>query len=177
MTRGGAGAVNFRRARVDRRPPEVAGTARPEDPPLIRHDREVTAAQTRELLRRLRDISLAGSGIELASGAQVRLAGCISADQPIERGVHYALEDAQGGRHVLELHSAAGKLALSLASLEREPRNASSELAVELASDRFGRVSAPALGARIDMTICDPRDIEHFLRRLVRAALAAAHWR
>ena len=143
---------------------------------MIRHDREVTAAETRELLRRLRDISLASAGIELASGAHVRLAGCVSADQPIERGVHYALLDSDGRRHLLELCSDGGGLAMTLSRDERDLCEPPSSIAVELASDRFGRISAPALGARIDMAVCDPRDIEHFLRSLVRAALAAAHW-
>lgn len=138
---------------------------------MIRFERDVSQAQARELLRRLRDLCPSSSGIELAPGETIRLLGCLSADQPVERGVHYALERADGRTERLAMRS-SGASAIEL-RVERDELGCGDDgLSIELVTDRFGRVAAPALGARLDLAVCDPRAIEHFLRRLVRAAIA-----
>ena len=48
------------------------------------------------------------------------------------------------------------------------------ELDVALSCDGFGRVSAPDLGARLDLDGAAARDVEHFLRRIVKAVYSNA---
>jgi hypothetical protein len=140
---------------------------------VIRRRRDATDSQARELLRRLRDLCLCPAGIELSPGETVRVAGCLTADLPVERGVRYGLELADGRREVLVLRPRAGALQLSRSSLESPgPLPESELLEVELFLDAHGRVTAPSLNARLDLAVCDVRAIEHFLRRLVRVALS-----
>lgn len=125
-------------------------------------------------MRRLRDLCLVPTGIELGGGERVLVEGCLSADQPVERGVHYALEHLDGRRHVLAMRQRTSAIELSLAADGQAAIEGAGAFEVELATDRFGRIMAPALSARIDLAVCDPRAIEHFLRRLVRAAVAGS---
>lgn len=128
----------------------------------------------RELLRRLRDLCVGRAALELGSAGRVWLGPCLSADQPVERGVRHALEHENGRRRVLALRSREGALELELCDDGAAMRNAEGESSVRvaLASDRFGRLMAPELGARIDLAVCEPLAVERFLRRLARAALA-----
>lgn len=140
---------------------------------MIHFRHESNEACGRELLRKLRDACLGPCGIDLSAGERVRMLGCLSSDHPVELGVRYGLEHEDGRVEVLDLRHRDGRLQVGLASVLHDRRPPTCELALQLERDRFGRVSAPELGARLDLQLCDAREIEHFLRRIVRAALDA----
>jgi hypothetical protein len=131
------------------------------------------ASHARELLRRLRDRNLAARRVAVRADLCVSFAGCTSIDAPAEGGVRYRLgvEPARELELELELGSAAdGGLAIRL----REPggRPSGPALRVDLGLDAARRVVSRALGARIDVETAGERELDHFLRRVVRTAFA-----
>jgi len=120
----------------------------------------LSAPQARELLRRLRDRNLADCPVAIGDGASVTLDGCISLDAPVEQGVRYRVRHADGSLTTLRV--TCNETHLELASGERS-------LSAEIVLDGAGRACAPELGARVSPESTEPRTIEHFLRRLVRA--------
>ena len=139
---------------------------------MIRPNGMVSGEQARQLLRRFRDLNLGPCGIDVAKGERVVVSGCISLDHPVERGVRYCLQSCDGSERVLGIAWNEGQLHLHL-SRDRTPDSPIVEkLEVELGCDESGRLSAPELGARMNPEETDPREIEHFLRRIVRAVCA-----
>ncbi len=141
---------------------------------MIRPNGSVSSEQARRLLQRFRDLNLGPCGIDIAPGSRVVLAGCLSLDAPVERGVRYCVQDDEGNERVLSILWAENQLDIRL-SHDRSPDSPSTEqLDVILGTDGLGRLSAPHLGARLHLEQSEPKDIEHFLRRIVRAVYAQA---
>jgi len=134
---------------------------------MIRLNRALSDVHVRILLRRIRDLNLGPCGVAVSGGEHVSLAGCLSLDAPVERGVRYSIVRA-AGEQVVSIDWTGSALALTLCDGDRLDAPVARELAVELALDEHGRILAPALGARIDLGRIDALEIEHFLRRLVR---------
>lgn len=137
---------------------------------VIHPNGKISAQQARQLLQRFRDLNLGPCGIEVTDRGRILVQGCLSLDHPVETGVRYALKGDDGER-VLSIHWTKGRLLLELSASESA---AAGQLEVPLACDGLGRVAAPELGARLHLEDSDARDIEHFLRRIVRAVYSKA---
>lgn len=128
------------------------------------------AARARELLRRLRDLNLSAL-VRVAGGRRVAIEGCLSLDHPIDEELRYALCVQDRSAQVLSIGWSDGLLHVGLSDPSTRDRTFS--LDVPLLCDAEGRATAPELQARIDPESTDPREVEHFLRRVVRRAFAA----
>lgn len=140
---------------------------------LIPHHQTLGEREARALLQKLRDLNLLGCAIEVRPGEHVRLLGCTSLDGPVEQGVRYRLLRGDGRTEVLSLAFRGGRLGLSRDTEGHGSGNGAGterDLWAEAYADRFGRVSVPALRARIDLCFPAPRELEHFLRRAVRSS-------
>jgi hypothetical protein len=137
---------------------------------VIRPNGTITAEQARSLLRSFRDLNLGPAGIEVSDRGRVVVSGCLSLDHPVESGVRYALHGEQGER-VLNIQWKDERLRLQLSPPLHGmgPAASPGELDVPLSCDGLGRLSSPELGARLNLDNSDAMDIEHFLRRIVRA--------
>lgn len=141
---------------------------------VIRPNGSVNAEQARHLLQRFRDLNLGPCGIDISEGSRVVIAGCLSLDHPVERGVRYCLQDDAGNERVLSILWSEPQLDIRL-SHDRSPDSGDAEqLDVALGTDGLGRLSAPDLGARLNLEKSEAKDIEHFLRRIVRAVYSRA---
>ncbi len=132
-------------------------------------DRRLEAREARALLRALRDLNLGAARIELSPTERVEVEGCLSLDAPVERGVRYLLRREDGRGEVLAISLEEDRLSMRLEPADEPcaaPRRVSS---VRLTADPFGRLTIPGLGARLDLHRPTPRELERFLRRLVRA--------
>jgi hypothetical protein len=128
--------------------------------------------KARALLRKLRDLNLTSGPVATGRRAFVELAGCLSLDAPVEKGVRYRVQRSDGKTNLLEitwndslLDLAAGELSPLLPPDRTPPMK---RLEVPVTCDRRGRACAPLLGARVDPESCDRRALEHFLRRVVK---------
>ncbi len=130
--------------------------------------RYLSEEKTRALLRKLRDLNLSAGPIALTSRARVALAGCASTDVPAESGVCYRMRFEDGRDGTLEIRASEGGIDVRLSEASAERR-----LALPFTCDRQGRACARSIGARVTPETCDPRELEHFLRRIVRAVFAA----
>lgn len=128
----------------------------------------LSADKARTLLRKLRDLNLCAGPIAITRGLSVIIAGCISHDGPAENGVRYRLQLPEGLEHVLELAWCPAGLDVSIGPPARTSERRA--MRVQLTCDRKGRVCAQALGARVRADSIDRRELEHFLRRVVRTA-------
>jgi len=132
----------------------------------------LTGAKARALLRKLRDLNLTSGPVAVGRRACVQLAGCLSLDAPVEKGVRYRVQQSDGTTCLLELAWSGNTLSLAAGELgqvlppERQPPL--QRLDVPVICDRRGRACAPKLGARVDPESCDTRELEHFLRRVVK---------
>lgn len=142
---------------------------------MIRPNGTISAEQARALLRSFRDLNLGPAGIEVTDQGRVVVSGCLSLDHPVENGVRYAIHGEQGKR-VLSIQWKDERLLLQLSAPTPGaiPASCASELNVPLSCDGLGRLSAPELGARLNLDESDAKDIEHFLRRIVRAVYSQA---
>ena len=129
------------------------------------------AASARNLLRHLRDLNLTAERVEIDPGRSVYVEGCMSLDAPVERSLLYRLRSAKHGERALAIRWDAGALQLSLGPAAGGP--AEHERTVELYAQDGHWATAPALRARVDLESSEPRQLEHFLRRLVRGVFAA----
>jgi hypothetical protein len=127
-------------------------------------------AHERSLLRRLRDLNLSARNVLVRGGLAVSLDGCLSLDRPVEQGVSYRLLVAENGERVLSLEWSEGELAIRLEGSDRGDR----VLSAHFALDERGRAFSRELRARLDLERLEPRELEHFMRRVVRSALRAA---
>jgi len=141
---------------------------------VLRPNGRISPEQCRVLLRRIRDLNLGHCGIDVAQGERVLLSGCISIDHPVELGVRYVVQDGGGVERILAIHCEDGYLRLLLRRDRRPDSPIVEELSVELGCDGLGRVAAPELAARIDLDVSEAREVEHFLRRIVRAVYTKA---
>ncbi len=141
---------------------------------MIRPIGNISSEQARGLLRRFRDLNLGPCGIEVGTNERVTVSGCLSLDHPVERGVRYSLHEDCGTERVLGIHWTEGRLVICLGNEEGQDDHMTGELDVPLGCDGLGRISAPELGARLHLRNSDARDVEHFLRRIVRAVYAKA---
>lgn len=141
---------------------------------VIRPSGNISAEQVRGLLRRFRDLNLGPCGIEVASNARVTVAGCLSLDHPVERGVRYSLHEPNGAQRVLGIRWVENHLVIQLLTNDAHDAPLHEELDVQLDCDGLGRIAAPVLGARLHLRDSEAKDVEHFLRRIVRAVYAKA---
>ncbi len=127
------------------------------------------ADRARQLLRKLRDLNLSTAAIAVDSERAVRFGGCLSADLPAEESLIYRVieGDVEGE---LAIRWRAGWLELTLT--RRNGQISKHSLATPLHQDAEGRANVPELYARLDPDSAEPREIEHFLRRLIRGVLA-----
>jgi hypothetical protein len=123
--------------------------------------------KTRALLRKLRDLNLTAGPIAVSAWARVALAGCTSTDSPAEGGVRYRMRLADGSMGTLEIQGRPEGLEIRLSG--RSERR----LLVAVTCDRAGRACSRQLLARVAPDTRDPRELEHFLRRIVRSLCAA----
>jgi hypothetical protein len=125
----------------------------------------------RTLLRRLRDLNLRAGPIALSSGVACLILGCLSKDAPAESGVRYLLRGLDGREQTLVIGWGDSALSLELVdAISGLGRRTS----VPVVCDSIGRACLPAIGARVRPDSTDPRELEHFLRRLVRAGFPRA---
>jgi len=127
-------------------------------------------AQARELLRRLRDLNL-NALVRVSGDRRVAILGCLSVDHPVEEELRYALRTE--GSHEQELSIAWHDGLLRVGLVDARTRAPEFSLEVPLLRDEEGRATATELSARIHPESTDPREVEHFLRRVVRRAFAA----
>lgn len=130
----------------------------------------ITERDERALLQKLRDLNLGACDVDVGAGMRVRIEGCLSVDAPVERGVLYGLRRSDGRGEVLSLAFRAGRLILTRGPSDHGRGDAGrEELETDVFADRFGRLSVPELRARLDLGGDAPRELERFLRRIVRA--------
>jgi hypothetical protein len=123
--------------------------------------------RARTLLRRLRDLNLVAGPVAVSREAWVTIAGCLSMDGPAEGGVLYLLRDVDGRERTLEIGWNGHGLELAVIDRASGLRR---ELRVPVTCDAQGRACMPAIGARVTPDTTDRRELEHFLRRVVRVA-------
>ena len=140
---------------------------------MIRLEHSLNAGQARELLRRFRDLNLGPCGIEVAREERVEVRGCLSLDSPVERGVRYRLVGVDGSEQSLRIAWEEERLSLTLRGGLDVDAPVLLELEADVGCDRYGRVASTTLGARLDPVAPVERELEHFLRRIVRAVYAA----
>lgn len=121
--------------------------------------------KARLLLGRLRDLNLNAGPVAVTRRLGVVFAGCSSLDGPAESGVRYRLRRSDGIEGILEIGWRDALLRLSLDSALAKDRR---ELAVTVTCDRLGRACARKIGARVAPESTNRRELEHFLRRVVR---------
>jgi len=121
------------------------------------------ARRLRMLLRKLRDLNLTVRRLAVAKDSWVRLSGCLSVDRPIESGVSYRLTSDTGAEYTLELLPGETELIVNLAGSDR-----SHSIAVPFELEAEGILRSDELAARVDATTVERRDLEHFMRRIVR---------
>ncbi|MFT7671375.1 MAG: hypothetical protein ACI8X5_004093 [Planctomycetota bacterium] len=173
MTRRRGPTVNFHEPLVDRQKPNTfkfLPITSVENISVIRPNGTISPEQARKLLRSFRDLNLGPCGIEVGDNERVTVAGCLSLDHPVELGVRYSLREDDGIERVLGIQWSAGHLTIQLTAGSAYDSALDQEFEVKLGCDGLGRISAPDLGARLNLTSSEAKDIEHFLRRIVRAA-------
>ncbi|MFT5288467.1 MAG: hypothetical protein ACI8QS_001774 [Planctomycetota bacterium] len=138
-------------------------------PPAAGQTSGIPQRSARAILRKLRDLDLRVRGLLVDSNSCVQLEGCLCPDAPIEEGLTYRLRLDDGSSASLDLAWVQGALQLSLEGAQ----NLNQTRRVEFVTDDRGRATAPTIQARMHPDACDPREVEHFLRRLIRAAFAA----
>jgi len=131
----------------------------------------LSGARARCLLRHLRDLNLTSERVEIGSEHTVYVEGCLSLDSPVERLLLYRLRTQEQGELSLAIRWDGDALQLSLAPPAGGP--AERERTVELFAQGARWVTAPELRARVEPESSEPRQLEHFMRRLVRGVYAA----
>lgn len=124
--------------------------------------------KARTLLRRLRDLNLTAGPVAVTRELGVVIAGCLSLDGPAESGVRYRVRLTDGTERLLEIGIRDAKLLMS--TIGSQP-GALRHLEATLTYDRNGRACARTIRARVQPDSNDTRELEHFLRRVVRAVL------
>ena len=126
----------------------------------------LSADKARALLRKLRDLNLSAGPVAVSRDLAVFLGGCLSLDFPAETGVRYRVRTTDGREGQLEM--VWGQKGLELTAVGPIPFAPRGNPRVALKQDREGRAFARELGARVLPETTDTRELEHFLRRIVR---------
>jgi hypothetical protein len=126
----------------------------------------LSADKARALLRKLRDLNLSTGPVAITRDLAVFVGGCLSLDFPAESGVRYRVRTTDGREGSLEI--SWGQRGLEIATAGPQPFAPRGSLRIALREDRRGRAYARELGARVFPESCDRRELEHFLRRIVR---------
>lgn len=126
----------------------------------------LTADRARTLLRRLRDLNLSAGPFALTREAWITICGCLSLDGPAESGVRYRLRRVDGAEQTLELAWNHSGLSVSVVGPSRGERR---DVRVAIGCDVEGRACVPVFAARVRPETTDSRELEHFLRRVVRS--------
>ncbi len=121
--------------------------------------------KARTLLRRLRDLNLVCGPVAITSDMAVIVSGCLSLDAPVEGGVAYRLRDQDGREGRLDLFWDGPRLRVEIDGIGAR------RLEVPLTLDRLGRACARSIGGRVRPETTSQLELEHFLRRLLRASL------
>ena len=125
------------------------------------------AGRMRLVLRKLRDVNLREERVALDGDRSVLVGGCLSLDLPAERLLRYRIVSDSGEPQSLEM-------ALTSRGLHLERRGAQRQLLheseIHLEGEAAGDLLSPELRCRIDPEEAGSREVEHFLRRLVRLA-------
>jgi hypothetical protein len=133
---------------------------------LLHSDTHLPSEKARTLLRKLRDLNLSTGPVAVTRDHGVSIAGCLSLDGPAEAGVRYRVRLSDGGEGRLEIRIDGTRMTLALVG----PTGSSTrELAIDVTCDQRGRACARTIGARVLPESTDTRQLEHFLRRVVRA--------
>ncbi len=119
------------------------------------------------LLRRLRNSNLSAGPLAISGDFAVFPAGCSSLDFPAESGLRYRVRGTDGREGLLDLMLRAAGLELTAIGLQ--PLTAGGSVRVALRKDRQGGAFARELGVRPSQDTSDCRELERFLRRVVRA--------
>jgi len=131
--------------------------------------RALSGDKARTLLRKLRDLNLTAGPIAVGRGDGVLFLGCQSVDAPAEGGVRYRLRMNDGREGLLEIRADPRGLELELT--RGGGVDDGRRLLAEATLDRAGRVCSRSLAARVHPETRDARELEHFLRRIVRGLL------
>ncbi len=131
----------------------------------------LAASRLRALLGKLRDANLHVPHVAIAGKRSVSVMGCLSLDSPVEHALRYLLRWSDGSEEVLSIEAADGALDLARSNHSGDP--CGSRYAVPLFADEQGRATAPSCKARIDPEIASMRDVQRFMRRLLRGVLSA----
>lgn len=123
------------------------------------------ADKARTLLRRLRDLNLVCGPVAITRDLGVIVSGCLTLDTPAEAGVGYRLRDLHGKEGRLDVLWSHDRLDLAVSGI------ATKRLSVRLSSDRMGRACAPTIGGRVRPETTSTLELEHFVRRVLRALL------
>ena len=123
--------------------------------------------KARGLLRRLRDLNWTSGPVALTRQHTVRIAGCTSLDAPVEQGVRYRAQNASGDPCLLEIRWTGE--ALEILAFELNPSQPVRRLSIGMVCDRKGRICAREIAARVSLESGSTRELEHFLRRVVRS--------
>ena len=126
-------------------------------------------ARLRALLCKLRDADLHRRHVALAGSRRVSIEGCLSRDSPVGQVLRYLLRWPNGSQSVLELNVSGGELLVEVCGQDGTP--AAERRTIALTTDERGRATAPSWGARIDPDSAGERDLDRFLRRIVRGLL------
>lgn len=143
-----------------------ACTARRANTVIELNPHALSAEKARALLRKLRDLNLNAGPVAVKRDLAVFLGGCLSLDFPAETGVRYRVRTTDGREGLLEL--LWGARGLELNSFGPQPFAPRGNLRIAMREDRQGRAFATELGARVRPETTDRRELEHFLRRVVR---------
>lgn len=142
----------------ERAPADAFGAETPA-PPLSR---------VRALLAKIRDLDLHASRIAVATGLNVSLLGCSTPDSAAGRPLRYRLSSCHGDEQ-LELRQRGSTLEID--RLNTEGQCVDTRLVALTGGDQ-GTLTAAEISARIDPEQAGPRDVERFLRRIVRSVFA-----
>jgi hypothetical protein len=127
----------------------------------------LTSDKARALLRRLRDLNWSSGPVALTRDTSARVQGCSSLDSPVEQGVRYRALNSSGTTALLEIRWTGA--ALEILAFEINPKLPVRRLSVPMVCDRKGRICARQLGARVSPESTDTRELERFLRRVLRS--------
>lgn len=124
------------------------------------------SSELRELLRRLRDLDLHAPHVAIRDQRRVSIAGCVYPDSPASNSLRYLLRGDDGTEFTLRIASEGNGLDLQL--IGKGQTSPLAQRQVQLQLDADGRLLCPELGARVAVGSAGEKELDHFLRRLVR---------
>ena len=129
------------------------------------------AERLRCVLRKLRDLNLSGERITVDAETSVVVDGCTSLDQSPERTLRYRIRVEGSEPESLEITLGDGDLRVERHTSAAQ-RITVRHLRLEGGAD--GPATSPDLHVRLDPEHAGSRDVERFLRRVVRVVYRAA---